>query len=728
MKLKAYSRNSPVKHLVFHTLKRFFWLPLIILVITAIAFIAPEVMKVDSSYIRSLASSNSVKYLFKNTDMWSLYPYFLMCVSALSAFVTFSFLFKKKSASVMMLTGVSRTALFITKYVFGLVSVLVPTFISFILLLSMAASYVGDGVVFGEYTPYMLFIFFGIIVYSYTVAVISAVLCGRMLEFFAVCGVMYFGVQGLMLFSISMLASFLHGFAYAMRVDSLLPYTVETFFDDYSFLSVNTLFKEAFKDYPYTGYPAVEISPPDFGVYVPSIVWLIVIGLLLIPLALLIFKRRNSEFDGKPNGNKIVSAVCTVIVALTASSLVMLGGVSFISCAGALALFAVLCFAIYAFFEGGIRTAYRSFKFALPCMAAICVIGLALYIDIFGYSSKIPDIDDVESVTVSYEGNKMYFSGGSHMSGMGNITATTMDFDSYPALTSKSDIKTVTDIHKKLIEDGSRAVSDANESNYSDTVVYADYYIVYKLKNGDEMVRCYPQMKLSTLYQTLAVDDTETYRANREKQLKDLCRFSYKYQPDDELSYEGVKLHISDNMASSVTPLDLTPAEVGELAEALAHDKSKAGFEALNHPSEECLGVIWTRITHTGGEITDVHGPVCVYKWDTETVSWLTEKGLDKYFEPKYTVKSVKIYDQDYFGTRMTSDSIDRYFMRDYAPDSSYGNEPVGPSVSVDEKDFDEVLKKCRMQCFMDGGNRFALITLVNSDGKEVKVTKYLMD
>ena len=728
MKLKAYSQNNPVKHLVFHTLKRYFWLPLIILVITAIAFIAPEVMRGGSAYSQAFVGSNTVKYFFKAHDMWKLYPYLLMFVSALSAFVTFSFLFKKKSASVMMLTGVSRAALFITKYVFGLVSVLVPTFISFVLLLSTAASYVGDGVVFGEYTPYMLFIFFGIIVYSYTAAVISAVLCGRMLEFFAVCGVMYFGVMGLMLFSITMLASFLHGFAYAMRVDSLLPYTVETFFDDYSFLSVNTLFKTAFADYPYTGYPAAEDPALDFGVYVPSIVWLIVIALLLIPLALLIFKRRNSEFDGKPNGNKIVSVVCTVIIALTVSSLVMLGGVSIISCAGGLAIFAVLCFTLYAFFEGGIRTAYRSFKFALPCMAAICVIGFALYVDIFGYSSKVPDVDEVESVTVSYEGNKMYFSGGSHMSGMGNITATTMDFDSYPALTSKSDIKAVTDIHKKLIEDGSRVVSDSNESNYSDTVVYADYYIVYKLKNGDELVRCYPQMKLSTLYQTLAVDDTEAYRDNRKKQLEDLLRFSYKYNPNAELSYEGVTLYISDNMASAVTPLDLTPAEVGELAEALAHDKSKAGFEALNHPSEECVGVIWTKSTHTDGEITDVHGPVCVYKWDTETVSWLAEKGLDKYFEPKYTIKSILIYDQDYFGTRMTNDSIDRYFMRDYAPGSFYGNEPVGPSVSVDEKDFDEVLEKCRLQCFTDGGNRFALITLVNAEGKELRVTKYIME
>ena len=76
----------------------------------------------------------------------------------------------------------------------------------------------------------------------------------------------------------------------------------------------------------------------------------------------------------------------------------------------------------------------------------------------------------------------------------------------------------------------------------------------------------------------------------------------------------------------------------------------------------------------------------------------------------------------------MTSDSIDRYFMRDYAPGSFYGDEPVGPSVSVDEKDFDEVLEKCRLQCFMDGGKRFALITLVNAEGKELRVTKYIME
>ncbi|MBR4278613.1 MAG: hypothetical protein IKT34_00410, partial [Clostridia bacterium] len=69
MKLKAYSQNNPVKHLVFHTLKRYFWLPLIILVITAIAFIAPEVMRGGSAYSQAFVGSNTVKYFFKAHEM-----------------------------------------------------------------------------------------------------------------------------------------------------------------------------------------------------------------------------------------------------------------------------------------------------------------------------------------------------------------------------------------------------------------------------------------------------------------------------------------------------------------------------------------------------------------------------------------------------------------------------------------------------------------------------------
>lgn len=682
----------------------------------------------------AITNADNLRYIFKAPAAWGVYRYLFIFISAFSAFTVFSFLFKKKSASMMMLTGVSRTQLFITRYLFGLVSVTVPTVISFTALLITGASYVGKSNFISEYTPYIYFMMLGIIIYSYTVASIAAALCGRKLEFFAVCGVMYFGVQGLMVFFTMILSSFMHGFAYTARLEQLLPYNIDSLFDDYSFLSVNTLFKQPFADYPYTGYPSVDENPIDFGAYTPSIVWIIIIGILLIPLALVIFKRRNSEFDGKPDSHPILSAVCTVIVALAASSLVLLNGVSLATCLVGIGLFIAICMALHAFFEGGVRTVLRSFKYALPCVAAVCIFGIAVYFDILGYSSKVPDINEIESVSITYKGNDKFFYGGSHGSGFSpdgfaTVTATIVDFESLPKLTSEADIKTAVDIHKKLIEDNSRIVSDANESNYSDTVVYADLYVAYKLKNGKELIRCYPQMKLSTLYETLRLDDTEAFKANRESIYKDLMRNSYEAKKGLELVYNDSKIHISDNMGSNVTLLDLSPAEVKELAEALANDKRKDGRDSLNHPAEECVGFIWLNFSHMGGEYVQAQNPVCIYKDNTETLSWLTEKGFDKYFKPEYTVKAIHVFEQNYFDARNTRGwAIDRWYSWDKNADISGDQDPPASAVSVDEKDFGDVLKKCRSQCFMDGGNKFAVITVVGADGKGSKIVKYVMD
>ncbi len=735
MKLKAYSRNNPVKHLVFHTVKRFFWLPLAVFIITVIVFFAPEIINIDRpTYIMSLVGAQNIRYIFKAPNAWGLYRYLFIGVSAFSAFVVFSFLFKKKSASVMMLTGVSRTALFLTKYLFGLVSVILPTMITFTALLATGASYVDKIGFFSDYTPYIYLMTLGIIIYSYTVASIAAALCGRKLDFFAVCGVMYFGVQGLMVFFTMMLSSFMHGFAYAARLEPLLPYNIDSLFDDYAFLSINTIFKQPYQDYPYTGYPSAEESGIDFGVYTPEIVWLIVIGILLVPLALMIFKGRNSEFDGKPNSRPVLSAVCTVIVALSASSLVLLRDVSLVYCVGGLALFVVICLAMHAFFEGSVRSVLRSFKYVLPCVAAVCIFGIAIYFDILGYSSKVPEINEVESVSITYKGSDKYFKGGSHSSGFStngfvHITATTLDFSSLPELTDEADIKTAIDIHKKLIEDGSRIVSDSNEKNYSDTVVYADVYVAYKLKNGKELIRCYPQMKLSTLYETLRLDDTEAYKFNRELQYRDLMRHSYEAEKGMELIYNDVKIHISDNMGSNKTLLELSPSDAKALAEALANDKRKEGRDEINHPAEECVGILWLSASHTDGENVTPNTPVCIYNNNSETLSWLAEKGFDKYFEPKYTVKAIDVFEQNYFDARNTRGwAIDKWYSWDNAEEHSGDEDPPASAVSVDEKDFDAFLKKCRAQCFMDGGNRFAVITLVNSDGEEIKVVKYVMD
>ena len=47
MKLKAFSQNNPLRHLILSTVKRYFWLPLVMLLLTGVGFLGFEMNRPD---------------------------------------------------------------------------------------------------------------------------------------------------------------------------------------------------------------------------------------------------------------------------------------------------------------------------------------------------------------------------------------------------------------------------------------------------------------------------------------------------------------------------------------------------------------------------------------------------------------------------------------------------------------------------------------------------------
>lgn len=725
MKLKAYSQNNAFKHLLLHTCRRFSWLPMVMTLLTGFVFIGLELLSENRYISIKLQMYPETAFSFKGENLWILFPYFLVAVSVISAFVMFSFLFKKRSASMMLLTGVSRAELFMTRYIFGLLSTLIPSLVTFFVLLCLGASNVGKSIVINENTVIMLLIVCAIVFYSYTVASIAAAMCGRAIEFFIVCAVFYLGVQGLLLFGVMMLASFLYGFGYSIRsyTNARLPYDYKLVFDKYSASSVHTIFGKAFDEYTVSGNPAAGIS---LDIYLSKLIWMLVIAAILVPVAVMIFKRRNAEFDGKPNANKYLFSVCTVIISLALSSLLLFCGNSFTVLAGVAALFAFLCFTLHTVFNGTVRKAFGAWKYILPSAASIFVFALLCYSGMFGYSDRIPDASEIASVKMTYSGGNR-FVGASGTRSYNNITSTTVGFDQFPELVSEADINTVVNIHKAILEDGSRAVSKSHESNYSDTVVYTDYYIVYKLKDGREVIRCYPQMKLSTLYSTLAVSDTEAYKDLEETMIKHLYNNSYEYVNGKEPNYSAHTFFISDNMLSTFTPFELTASETKEFLEAISFDKSRLSFSDEFHPAEDCLGVIWLHQSILGENTQSVNTQIYVYESFEKTLDFLENKALTRYFKAEYTVRSIEIVGMNYYGTKNITDwAIDRYFLSEYDDKRFVSGSSTLKYGTVDEADFDEVLAKTRNKYFADSGNKYAIITLVNAKGEEVTTVKYI--
>ncbi len=734
MKLKAYLHNAPFKHFALHTVKRYLWLPFVILAFSATVFIATELVMVNRMISAMGHQQIHVRFAFNNAEMWSSFPIFLILFSLFSAYVMFSFLFKKKSSAMMLLTGISRVELFLVRYTFGLLSTLIPVLVSFVTMLVLGASNVNQSFMFDKDAIMILSMLAVLVICSYTVAVIAVVLCGRKLEFFAVYAVLVTGGVALLLFVGLLFNTFVHGFAYPIRTAEV-EFAFRDMFDKYSWVSIFGIFKDAFGDYAVLGYSAEYIA---FNVYSTPLLCFSVITFALVPLSIWLFKRRNAEFDGKSNAHKAVSAVCSVIPALALSSLIFVSGGSLLNVIGVLAVFTLLSTLFYAFFNGTVREIFKSLKYILPCTAAFAVFVLLLNFDLIGYSKKIPDIDDIESVVVNYKGKYDYSFAGSRSGTNCHIVSSLPSMQSLPVLTSKEDILIAMNIHEKIIEDGSMIPSPQIMENYSDTAVYVDYYIVYKLKNGREIIRSYSVMKLSTLYSTLEIENTSAYReCFGNNMMSGNQKPIFDKKGELLVDYDTITFSASDNMLSTATDIELSNEDKARLLEAIKTDKLNETVEEAYHPSEDCLGVLWLAIPNPIGDAT-MGNPnyIAVYKKDVNILSFLESKGLNEIFNGSYEIKSINLYSYNYYGRDdVKKMSIDRSYMAHYnynifkVPGIYYDYSNVYNDLGeVTKDDWEDVLNNSRLVYFRDKGDKYAVITMINSQGEERVVTKFIAE
>lgn len=279
----------------------------------------------------------------------------------------------------------------------------------------------------------------------------------------------------------------------------------------------------------------------------PYILWAILTALLFV-FGLLMLRIRKVEICGFSGRNKIINFVITAMVSVSAIAMTVSVGLkpaankeyllySVIFVLLSAVIFVILDFALNRSF----KIIKKEWKYGLIHMALACAVMLSLYTGFFGYSSRLPDIDKIESVSVSapdillgsymsnnddltfsdYSGyygsiddkgnivntnNKCYY--------LTNIDTTRMVIGGFK---SENDIKTVRELHKKLIASGRRAVSQSED--YSERTVNNTVIIRYKLKNGREIIREYQNVVLSDYRSLYSVENTENWNGKIKNEL-----------------------------------------------------------------------------------------------------------------------------------------------------------------------------------------------------------------
>ncbi|MDY5072418.1 MAG: hypothetical protein SPF02_07525 [Oscillospiraceae bacterium] len=273
----------------------------------------------------------------------------------------------------------------------------------------------------------------------------------------------------------------------------------------------------------------------------PYILWAILTALLFV-FGLLMLKRRKVEICGFSGRSKALSFLLTAMLSVSAGSTIVAVNFYFSQITDKQYLITgittvLLSAVIFVVFDIMLNLSFKAlkkdWKYGLVHVALAVAVMLSLYTGFFGYSSRVPDTDSIESASVSApdiligsyrtradelkfnansgyyltfdeDGNPVGINSGCYY--RSNADERRIIIDGFK---SESDINAVRELHKRLIASGRKVVSSSED--YSERAVRSTVIIKYKLKNGREIIREYQTVRLGDYLSLYSIENTENW-------------------------------------------------------------------------------------------------------------------------------------------------------------------------------------------------------------------------
>ncbi|MDY5072419.1 MAG: ABC transporter permease subunit [Oscillospiraceae bacterium] len=270
----------------------------------------------------------------------------------------------------------------------------------------------------------------------------------------------------------------------------------------------------------------------------PYILWAVLIAAFFV-FGLFMFKRRKAEICGFPGRSAVLNFVLCMIASFGVASLIIyfIAYTSQISRWIMIALVIVAAFLVFVILDVILHLSFKvlkkDWKIGLVHVGLMAAFLLSLYTGFFGYSSRVPDVQSIESASISAPNALMgsYKLGNGLQSGynsnlyfgedglkdyyyVGNRSNSLVeDFK------DKDDINTVREIHKAMIKAGNLNKTNSDSDDYSKRVTSQKVIIKYKLKNGRELVRVYNYVPLTDYPTLYALEDTKNWNSKIKNEL-----------------------------------------------------------------------------------------------------------------------------------------------------------------------------------------------------------------
>ena len=270
----------------------------------------------------------------------------------------------------------------------------------------------------------------------------------------------------------------------------------------------------------------------------PYILWAVLIAAFFV-FGLFMFKRRKAEICGFPGRSAVLNFVLCMIASFGAASLIiyLASKNPDISTWLLIAILLVISMAVFLVLDILVHLSFKAlkkdWKIGLVHVGLMAAFLLSLYTGFFGYSSRVPDVQSIESASISAPNALMgsYKLGNGLQSGynsnlyfgedglkdyyyVGNRSNSLVeDFK------DKDDINTVREIHKAMIKAGNLNKTNSDSDDYSKRVTSQKVIIKYKLKNGRELVRVYNYVPLTDYPTLYTLEDTKNWNSKIKNEL-----------------------------------------------------------------------------------------------------------------------------------------------------------------------------------------------------------------
>lgn len=443
-----------------------------------IASIAFEVLSIPVLLLSVLLEESSGIAGILSVLLYSFFSFLFAGIAVILgipiAINSFSYLHKKHESDTYLSFPLSNKQRFFCDYLSGLITYIVPALGS--MILSVILSILihinePDKYLFGvgdtDYTiiSFVLKVYlFAILcmVMLYTLAVLSAVLCGTFYETLSSTLLINAGIPGM----IALLTYICFNKAPGVEIGYMMLPVLGKTSPLGAVISFAYYLDDGIKDC---------LSIPTF---LWTLFWLLAVNALYILLSYKLYTKRKAEHTSKPYAFKLYNRI--LISCLTFAI------ISIIPAWPGFFAVPVLIFTIVVnlSFETITNRGFKNFsKSIVRCIVTIGVSVIIIFVLnnkwAFGASTRVPDVEDVESVTIDFYGypavDGYYY------------TRTVVE------CTSEEGIGIVTDIHRDFIENYEYRSGSFEYESQDDDGYYDRYYytLVYKLKNGLTMRRSF---------------------------------------------------------------------------------------------------------------------------------------------------------------------------------------------------------------------------------------------